>query len=161
MSLQFPYSLLHAQNWQQDVRGTVLGCCCLHIILLPLAYHVLIISLLIATCPELTARCEGDCFGLLLLAYYFITNCLPYPYHVLTNRYMHRIKRKMWGEPFFACWAWCAISLAIAYHVLTNCYMQRIESKICGDHFVVSGDSKAPDQIADNMWGEPFCGTWR
>ena len=48
MPLPFPYQLLHVQNWQQNVRGTILG-------LLVLAYHFLANCL---PCP-----------------YHFLTNC--------------------------------------------------------------------------------------
>ena len=45
------------------MRGESLwGCCSLRTISLPLASHVLTISLLFATCPELTASCEGEPF---------------------------------------------------------------------------------------------------
>ena len=56
MSLRFPYQLLHAQNWQQDVRGAILG-------LLVVAYQFLTMS---SPFP-----------------YHFLTISLTFPYHLL------------------------------------------------------------------------------
>ena len=52
------------------------GCCCLHTLPLPLASHVLTISSPSATCPELTANCEGIRFGVAAF-------CITYPYQLL------------------------------------------------------------------------------
>ena len=78
ISLPFPYYVLtnclplHVQNWEQDVRGAILG-------LLVFAYHFLTNFLpspynffTSCTVAELTAKCEGSHFG---IAYV----CIPFP----------------------------------------------------------------------------------
>ena len=61
-----PYNVLticYRRKIDSTMRGEPLwACCSLHTIHLPLASHVLSISLLFATCPELTASCEGEPF---------------------------------------------------------------------------------------------------
>ena len=59
---------------------------------------VLIVSLRMATCAELTAKCEGSRFVLLLFAYHSITNCLPCLYYFCIHCYMPRIDSKVWGD---------------------------------------------------------------
>ena len=68
---------------------------------LPLAYHSLTTSLLVARCAELTARCEGSRFG---VAYGFYTNCLQCAYLFFTLAYQL-----------------LTISLPFPYHLLTGC----------------------------------------
>ena len=56
-------------------------------ICIPFPYHFLTISLPRATCPELTARCEGSRFGVAAVCipfpYQLLTMSLPFPYQVL------------------------------------------------------------------------------
>ena len=69
----------HLQNGQQNVRGAVLG---LLVVSLPVPYHSVTIALMVVSCAEMTARCEGSRFRVLVCVY---TISSQIAYHFLTN----------------------------------------------------------------------------
>ena len=113
--------------------------CCVHTIPLPIAHHVFIISSLFATCPELTASCEGSRFGVAAV-------CIPFPYHFLPMSlqflycvlHAQHAQQDARGNRF----GLAAVCMSLPYHLLpmssqflTICYMRRIDNQMRKEPF--------------------------
>ena len=111
---------------------------------LPFAYHVLTISLPLASrfpssasCAEFAASCEGRCFG---VAGVCIPSSLSFGHHVSLAATCAQIVSKMRGGPLCDCW--CVhtvcpplaynvfVSLPCVYHVLSICFMCRFVEQV-------------------------------
>ena len=114
--------------------GAVWGCCCLQTISLPSAYHVLTISSPFATCPELTASCEGGRFGVAAVCVPFpdqlLTMSLQFVFHLLHALNLQQDARGLILGLLQFAYNFLTACLLCPYNVLTICYMPRIDSKL-------------------------------
>ena len=143
MSLQFPDHLQHERNWQQDVKGSILG-------LLAFAYNFLSNCwprldhfLTICYTSGIDSKMWGvpfwGCWSCIAFPDQLLTSSWPFPYDVLHERnWQQDVRGTILGLLVFAyrflsnCWP-------RLYHFLTICYTSGVDSK---------------------MWGVPCWGCW-